>query len=49
MPFMQAWYRCIELAVAIEAVVLSFRVTLYQYTAPKVEHCDLVALHLMVW
>ena len=45
--FMQAWYMCIKLADAVEAVMSSFRV-IYQYTASIIEHCDLAAMRLMV-
>ena len=46
MPFMQALGTCVlELAGAVEAVVLSFGVTSHQYTASMIEHCDLAAMH----
>ena len=49
MPFMWAWYMCIDLAGADEAVMSSFRVMLYQCTTSMVEHCDLAAMYLMIW
>ena len=48
MSFMLTWYMYIKLAGAVEAVVSSFRVMLYLYIASIIEHCDLVAMQLMV-